>query len=97
MPALKPGTIIPTDEEDAVITAAALSDPDALPLTEAEWESVKPILRVGGGRPKAEVTKERITIRLSPDVLAAFKATGKGWQSRIDAVLKEWVQEHHCP
>ena len=94
MPALKPGTVIPTDEEDAVITAAALSDPDALPLTEAEWASVKPILRVGG-RPKAEVTKERITIRLSPDVLAAFKATGKGWQSRIDAALKEWVQEHH--
>jgi uncharacterized protein (DUF4415 family) len=95
MPALKPGTVIPTDEENEVITAAALSDPDALPLTEAEWASVKPILRVGG-RPKAEVTKERITIRLSPDVLAAFKATGKGWQSRIDAALKKWVQEHHC-
>ncbi|MEQ1635173.1 MAG: BrnA antitoxin family protein [Methylococcales bacterium] len=88
MPALKPGTVIPTDEEDAMITAGALSNPDALPLTDAEWESVKPILRVGG-RPKAEVTKERITIRLSPNVLAAFKATGKGWQSRIDAVLKE--------
>lgn len=95
MPTLKPGTLIPTDEEDAVITAAALSDPDALPLTEAEWKDVKPLLRVGG-RPKAEITKERITIRLSPDVLAVFKATGKGWQSRIDAALKEWVQEHHC-
>ncbi len=95
MPTLKPDTLIPTDEEDAVITAAALSDPDALPLTEAEWKDVKPLLRVGG-RPKAEVTKERITIRLSPDVLAAFKATGKGWQSRIDAALKEWVQDHHC-
>ncbi|TAN68553.1 MAG: hypothetical protein EPN17_08855 [Methylobacter sp.] len=95
MPALKPGTLIPTDEEDAVITAAALSDPDALPLTEAEWKDVKPLLRMGG-RPKAEITKERITIRLSPDVLAVFKATGKGWQSRIDAALKEWVQEHHC-
>ena len=86
---------MPTDAEDAAITAAALSDPDALPLTETEWETVKPTLRMGG-RPKAEVTKERISIRLSPDVLAAFKATGKGWQSRIDAALKEWVQEHHC-
>lgn len=95
MPTLKSGTLIPTDEEDAVITAAAMSDPDALPLTEAEWNNVKPLLRVGG-RPKAEVTKERITIRLSPDVLAVFKATGKGWQSRIDAALKEWVQEHQC-
>lgn len=95
MPTLKPGTLIPTAEEDADITAAAMSDPDALPLTEAEWNDVKPLLRVGG-RPKAEVTKERITIRLSPDVLAVFKATGKGWQSRIDAALKEWVREHHC-
>jgi uncharacterized protein (DUF4415 family) len=94
MPALKPGTIILTDEEDAVITAAALLDLDNLPLTDTEWENIKPILRVGG-RPKAGITKERITIRISPDVLAAFKATGKGWQSRIDAVLKEWVQEHH--
>ena len=62
MPALKPGTVIPTDEKDAVITAAALSDPHALPLTEVEWASVKPILRVGG-RHKAEVTKERISTR----------------------------------
>lgn len=95
MPALKPDTLIPTDEEDAVITAAALSDPEAQPLTDAEWKEVKLQLRVGG-RPKAQVTKERITIRLSPDVLAVFKATGKGWQSRINAALKEWVQEHHC-
>ncbi len=34
------------------------------------------------------------TIRLSPDVLEAFKSTGKGWQTRIDGVLKEWLNEH---
>jgi uncharacterized protein (DUF4415 family) len=34
------------------------------------------------------------TIRLSPDVMAAFKATGAGWQTRIDAALKEWLQTH---
>jgi uncharacterized protein (DUF4415 family) len=27
-------------------------------------------------------------------VLAAFKATGKGWKTRIDAALKEWLSEH---
>jgi uncharacterized protein (DUF4415 family) len=43
------------------------------------------------GRPKAEETKERITIRLSPDVLDAFRETGAGWQTKIDAVLKDWV------
>ena len=42
MPKLKPGTILPTPEEDAAITAAAQADPDALPLTDAEWVAVKP-------------------------------------------------------
>lgn len=37
------------------------------------------------GRPKAEVTKERITIRLSPDVVSAFRAGGPGWQTRFDS------------
>jgi len=41
------------------------------------------------GRPPAAVTKERITIRLSADVLAHFKATGPGWQTRINATLRK--------
>jgi uncharacterized protein (DUF4415 family) len=32
------------------------------------------------------------TIRLSPEVSAAFRATGSGWQTRIDAALKEWLK-----
>ncbi len=36
MPRLKPGTITPTPEEDAMITAVAMSDPDAMPLTNEE-------------------------------------------------------------
>ena len=46
------------------------------------------------GRPKAEKTKVPIAIRLSPDVVEYFKATGAGWQSRIDAALHEWMSEH---
>lgn len=46
------------------------------------------------GRPKAEVTKERITIRLSPEVVQSFRATGDGWQTRIDAALKDWLKTH---
>ncbi len=46
------------------------------------------------GRPKAEVTKERITIRLSPEVVDSFRATGVGWQTRIDAALKDWLKSH---
>lgn len=46
------------------------------------------------GRPKATVTKERITIRLSPDVISAFRATGDGWQTRLDAALNDWLKTH---
>ena len=42
------------------------------------------------GKQKAP-TKQRITLRLSPDVLAHFRATGKGWQTRMDAALREWI------
>ncbi|WP_029891681.1 BrnA antitoxin family protein [Polycyclovorans algicola] len=46
------------------------------------------------GRPKATETKERITIRLSPDVLKSFRATGSGWQTRVDGALREWLKQH---
>ena len=44
---LKPGTLIPTPEEDATATAAAQADPDAQPMTDAEWAAVKPGVRRG--------------------------------------------------
>ena len=31
---------------------------------------------------------QHVSLRLDPDVLAKFKATGKGWQSRISKILK---------
>ncbi|MDR0478308.1 MAG: BrnA antitoxin family protein [Burkholderiaceae bacterium] len=86
MPKLKPGTIIPTEQEDAAITAAALSDPDALPLTDEQWEQVRPIARIG--RPKAVVTKQPVKLRLDPDVLAALRDAGDGWQTRINDMLR---------
>ena len=55
MPNLKPGTRIPNAKEDAAITKAAKSDPDALPHTEADWKKAK--LQVRVGRPKAESPK----------------------------------------
>jgi uncharacterized protein (DUF4415 family) len=92
MPKLKPTHVFVTNEEDAAITAAALSDPDALPLTPEEWKVVKPLVRIG--RPKAQETKERISIRLSRDVVTQFRATGEGWQTRMDAALRRYLTEH---
>ncbi|MGQ0287311.1 BrnA antitoxin family protein [Pasteurellaceae bacterium 22721_9_1] len=37
-------------------------------------------------------TKEAVNLRLSPEVLAAFRATGKGWQTRINDVLLKHIQ-----
>jgi uncharacterized protein (DUF4415 family) len=92
MPKLKPGTIIPTQEEDARIQAGIDADPDAYSLSDEEWEKAKPLVRMG--RPKAEVTKERVTIRLSRDVVTQFRATGEGWQTRMDSALRQYIAEH---
>lgn len=80
MPKLKPGTIIPTAQEDAIITAAALSDPDAIPFTDAQWDAARPLVRIG--HPRVGTPKVPSTIRFDADVLAALKASGKGWQTR---------------
>lgn len=73
-------------------------DPDdAPPLTDdffARADEYRDGNVVRRGRPKADVTKERITIRLSPDVLDSFRATGKGWQTRLDAALRDWLKRH---
>lgn len=66
-------------------------DPDEVPdLTGPEWDGVIAGARVQrGGRPKAVAPKISTTIRLSPEVIAHFKAGGPGWQSRIDAALRK--------
>lgn len=85
--------LLNTPEEDAAITAAALSDPDATPLTDEEWEAVKPLARVGRP-PSAKPLKVPTTIRFDADVLAALKASGKGWQTRVNEAMREWVKTH---
>lgn len=39
-------------------------------------------------------TKEQVAVRYSPEVLAYFRATGSGWQIRMDEVLREYVARH---
>jgi len=42
-------------------------------------------------------TEARITIRLSQDVVDRFRATGDGWQTRVDTALQEWLKKHKLP
>jgi len=46
------------------------------------------------GRPLGSGVKKSQNIRLDHDILAAFKATGKGWQTRMNDALREWLKEH---
>lgn len=73
---------------DAEVTANAKSDPDNPPLTKKDFARAQVVSR---GRPVKPVDerKQPVTIRLSPDVLAFYKATGRGWQGRIDADLRK--------
>ena len=81
---------VPTVAEDREIRAAAKADPDAQPLTQKQLKSMVP-LKTLRGRPKSESPKLLVSVRYSREVVEYFKATGAGWQSRMDSVLRAYV------
>ncbi len=89
----RPAIVIPTVKEDRAISAAAKADPDAQPLTPTQLKAMVP-LRALRGRPKSESPKQLVSVRYSAEVLAYFKSTGEGWQSRMDSVLRNYVARH---
>ena len=89
----RPSIVMPTAREDKAITALAKSDPDAQPLTSKQLKSMIP-MRALRGRPKSGNAKQLVSVRYSREVLEYFKATGEGWQSRMDGVLRRYVTRH---
>lgn len=83
---------LPSEEEDARISDAAMSDPDCRPYSVDEWESAR--FRMYSGNPRNRSRKEPVTIRLDADLLAFLRGTGKGWQTRVNQVLRDWVKSH---
>jgi len=81
--------ILPSSEEDAAINAAALSDPDAQPLSDAELARLRP----ARGRPVVAVKRPMLSMRVDPDVLAHLRASGKGWQTKVNALLRQAVEQ----
>jgi uncharacterized protein (DUF4415 family) len=67
-------------------------DPNNAEAVEAYW--AKATVKRGRGRPAAEVKRPTLNMRVDAEVLEAFKATGPGWQTRINEVLKDWVKSH---
>jgi uncharacterized protein (DUF4415 family) len=82
-------------------TKAAWVDPDDAPelmdefFARAEFAIGGKVIRPANGtltkpgRPKSANAKKSVHLRLSPDVLAYFRKTGPGWQTRIDEVLRK--------
>ena len=66
---------------------------DERPLTAEELQAGITADLKRRGRP-AGATKEQVAIRLDHEVLAAFRASGKGWQTRVNDALKEWLKTH---
>jgi uncharacterized protein (DUF4415 family) len=84
---------MPSVEEDKAVVAAAKADPDAQPLSAKQLKEMVPLQAVRG-RPKSANKKLLVSVRYSPEVIAYFKSTGDGWQSRMDSVLLKYVAKH---
>ena len=107
---LKDGRLVhrPGAEENAQINAGIAADPDAREL-DADWfQNARPAceveppeffeafakLRRARGRPPLESPKIATAIRFDADVLAGLKATGRGWQTRVNDAMRQWLKEH---
>lgn len=87
-----------TDAEEREIQDMIASDPDNPELTDEQMANLQPIdevlpelaasLKKKAGRPKSDNPKVSISLRVDQDVLEKFKATGRGWQSRMNDALK---------
>ena len=82
--------VMPSEEENARIHAAALSDPDAQPWTDDELEAVRESMRFGYGG------KTRINIRVNNRTLLAFKERaakmGGNYQTLMNEALDEFLR-----
>ncbi|WPL16444.1 hypothetical protein Thiowin_01398 [Thiorhodovibrio winogradskyi] len=79
---------VPDEEEARQIRDGIEADPDATEFTDAQLARMRPLAELRAQR------KQAISIRLSPEVLEHFKAGGPGWQTRIDAALRDYVAAH---
>jgi len=78
-----------------------LADEDSPEWTEEMFRKARPAIEVvpeiveayrrSRSRPPKEVTKQQVTLRLSPQVLEFFRKQGRGWQTKIDVVLSRYV------
>ncbi|MDY0331453.1 MAG: BrnA antitoxin family protein [Thiomonas sp.] len=69
-------------------------DDDERPASPEELRAGLAAARRTRGRPAGSGLKEQVAIRFDREVLDAFRASGSGWQTRMNAALKEWLKTH---
>lgn len=85
------------DPEMVEFEAALLRSIEQTTRGEGRVTTPQQIMARRAGRPVGTVKaspKVSTTIRLSPEVVQAFRSAGDGWQTRIDAALKDWLRTH---
>lgn len=87
----QPALIRNTPEEEAAIARGIAADPDTFEPTDEQFAQMKR----RGGRPKLANPKEAVTVRYDSDILERFRASGDGWQTRMNNALRDWLQTHH--
>lgn len=92
-----------TDEE-ARIEAGMMADLDNPEWTQDDFARARPaaealapdlyaaLTKRPRGRPPVAAPKQQVTMRLDADLLAALRATGAGWQVRVNHVLRQWLE-----
>lgn len=79
-------------DENAGSTSQGFDADTAPDLSVGPWPEKFDEAVVGRGRPRVAKPKVSTTIRLSQDVIDHFKAGGRGWQTRINDALLEWIE-----
>jgi uncharacterized protein (DUF4415 family) len=90
-----PSTLIDDENPEWTAEDFALARPasEVLPKLVGAAAAAE-MLRPKRGRPVSANPKAHVNLRLDPDVVAAFRATGRGWQTRLNSALKEWLKDH---
>jgi len=95
MPRTPTPEAVDTDNPEATKEWFARARParDVLPglLGEA---AAKDMLAPKRGRPPLGQTKEHVNIRLDADIVQSFRASGAGWQTRLNNALRDWLRTH---